>query len=197
MAENAREKLIAAIRDLILQRGYGGTSVDAICESAGVSKGSFFHHFRSKEDAANAALDDWVEMMSNASRRSGYEEEPDPLKRVLLYLDWAAGAADVSEGPKGCLLGTLALELSDTHPDVRQKAAAHFERWASGIAALIQAALGDDDPTRAHGLANHFIASIEGSLLLAKAKQDPSIVRANVDHFRRYLQQLVVRGAHG
>lgn len=54
---DAKEKLMEAAAELIWGGSYGGTSVDDICERAGVGKGSFYHFFESKSELAMAGLD--------------------------------------------------------------------------------------------------------------------------------------------
>ena len=179
-----------AVRDLILERGYGGASVEAICARAEVSKGSFFHHFKSKEDAAIATLDAFMENMANLGEESGFRNHEDPGERLRAYLDFMGGVLELPNAPRGCLLGALALELSETYPEVRAKATAYFERWSGMIAELIREALGDEEFDRAVELANHLVATMEGALLLAKTRQDPSIVRRSVAHFQQYIDSL-------
>ncbi|MCC9603677.1 TetR/AcrR family transcriptional regulator [Stieleria sp. JC731] len=180
-----------AVRDLILERGYGGTSVDAICTRAEVSKGSFFHHFKSKEDAACATLDEWMNMMRDRSIKSGYMDQPTAKQKLVGYLNFFATVVESSDSPNGCFLGVLALELSDTHPQVRERAAAYFDAWNESIATLINDAFVNTNATHAKSLADLCIASLEGALLLAKARKDPSIVRDCVHHTRDYIVSLL------
>ncbi|MCA9262784.1 MAG: TetR/AcrR family transcriptional regulator [Planctomycetales bacterium] len=179
------------MRDLILERGYGGTSVDVICERCGVSKGSFFHHFCSKEEAAQESLKFWMASMKAKAAESGYAEATDPVQRLMLYLDWFAQFIGSPDAPPGCLLGTLALELSDTHEAIRTIASQCFAGWIGELANMIQAAMGDDEPARSRELAEHFVSSLEGGLLLAKTREDKSVVARNVVHFRHYLESLL------
>ncbi|MCA9033835.1 MAG: TetR/AcrR family transcriptional regulator [Planctomycetaceae bacterium] len=192
MSENARLKLFDAICDLVLERGYGGTSVDAICERANVSKGSFFHHFPSKEAAACETLDHWMTAMVERARASGFMEQASAVDRLLTYLNLMASLLESPTSPKGCLLGTLALELSDTHPQVRERAAHYFEQWSGMLESLIADALAANDGCpKPRALADYFIASLEGSILLARTRQEPSLVRKSVHHFRDYVLGMI------
>ena len=63
-AENSRTRLLTATIDLVRANGYAATRVDDVCAAAGVTKGSFFHHFASKEDLAIAAAGHWDDRAS-------------------------------------------------------------------------------------------------------------------------------------
>ena len=58
----ARTKLLEAALSVIRTKGYSATSVDELCAAAGVTKGAFFHHFKSKDELGVAAADHWSEM---------------------------------------------------------------------------------------------------------------------------------------
>ena len=182
---------MAVTRDLLLERGFGGTSVDAICQQAGLSKGSFFHHFKSKEEAASATLQWFFEVTKEAMSSSGYAEKQDAVERLTTYLDGVAVMMRAASGSGGCLLGAMALELSSTHPEIRRQIDSYFGLWADRVAQLLQDALGDDDDERSRSLANHFVASLEGGFLLAGTKQDACVAQASVQHFRTYVMQII------
>ena len=57
--ETARNRLLNGALRIIREKGYHATSVDELCAAAGVTKGAFFHHFKSKEDLAVAAAEHW------------------------------------------------------------------------------------------------------------------------------------------
>ena len=191
MTETARDKLLLAIRDLILERGFGGTSVDAICHRAGVSKGSFFHYFKTKEEAAQATLEWFFDSMKAAAQQTGFGEKSDPVDRLMAYLDGAVAMIRSPSVPNGCLLGTLALETSETHPEIRKQVEGYLEEWSGSLTGLLQDALGDDDTQRAASLAEHLLVVFEGGLLLAKAKQNMSSAEASIVHFKHYVQELI------
>src|SRR3954452_17892940 len=85
---SARDKLLDAALSLIRAKGYSATSVDDLCAAAGVTKGAFFHHFKSKEVLAVAAADHWSEKTGAFFAAAPYHQHKDPLERVLGYLDF-------------------------------------------------------------------------------------------------------------
>ena len=88
LAPSARTHLLNAAFSLIRAKGYSATSVDDLCRAAGVTKGAFFHHFKSKEELAVAAAQHWSDVTGALFAAAPYHALPDPLDRVLGYLDF-------------------------------------------------------------------------------------------------------------
>jgi TetR/AcrR family transcriptional repressor of nem operon len=70
-SHESKTKLLNAALNVIRGKGYAATTVDDICHSAGVTKGSFFHHFKSKDELALAAVAHWGEMTEGPVPTSG------------------------------------------------------------------------------------------------------------------------------
>lgn len=189
----ARIKLLDAAEQLMLTRGFGATSLDRICTSVGVSKGCFFHHFKSKEVLGKATLDRAVECKQRMFQEAPFRNKRDPLQRVYGYVDFAIELSQSKLAKRGCLLGNFSQELSDTDAGMRKICAEHFAQWAESLQQdLDEAKLKHAPRARfdTHSLAEHFIAILEGALILAKTRQDPSIVKDSLSHFKRYLTTL-------
>ena len=92
---------------VIRAQGYSATTVDDICGAAGLTKGAFFHHFKSKEDLAVAAAAHFSEMAERLFAGAPYRELADPLDRVLGYIDFRSAIIDGPIPEFTCLLGTL------------------------------------------------------------------------------------------
>src|SRR5215475_9187010 len=85
---DARGRLLDAAMQVIREQGYSATTVDDICGAAGVTKGAFFHHFKSKEDLGVAAAAHFSEMADRIFGAAPFRELADPLDRVLGYIDF-------------------------------------------------------------------------------------------------------------
>jgi AcrR family transcriptional regulator len=81
------DELLDAALSLIRTKGYASTTVDDICDQAGLTKGAFFHHFKNKEALGIAAADYWSEMTGAFFAGAPYHKHKDPLDRVLGYID--------------------------------------------------------------------------------------------------------------
>src|SRR5450755_2481076 len=80
-------RLLDAALRTIRTKGYGASTVDDICHAAGVSKGSFFHYFTSKEDLALAAAAHFSAGADALFAAASYRNADDARQRVLQYID--------------------------------------------------------------------------------------------------------------
>jgi len=189
----AREKLLNAAQRLMQAKGYPATTIDEICRAARLTKGSFFHYFKSKEDLGRALLERYSLRDRPAGLNLPQSHNPDPLQRVFGYLESSALYYQSSDGRSGCLLGNFAQELSDTHPGIRSLCAKQFDAWAETFKGALDEAVFEHRPRtelNTQGLAEYFIAVLEGSLILGKAHRDMGIVRRNLRHFKEYLRMI-------
>ena len=98
----------AALR-LIREKGYGATTVDELCAAAGVTKGAFFHHFKSKEALGVAAAQYWSQMTGGLFAGAPYHQPADPLARLLAYIDFRSELIDGPVEGFTFLVGTKVL----------------------------------------------------------------------------------------
>ncbi len=118
--KDARTKLLDAAMDVIRGKGFAATSVDELCQAAGVTKGAFFHHFRSKEELGVAAAAHFGEMAAAIFSTAPYQSLTDPLQRLLGYVDFRREILQGELPEYTCLLGTMVQEAYATHPAIRE-----------------------------------------------------------------------------
>ena len=193
---DARTKLLDAAISVILIKGYAATSVEDICQKARVTKGAFFHHFRSKDDLAVAAANHFSEQAGELYANSPYHAHADPLARVLGYLDFRVALIRGPLPEFTCLIGTMVQETFDTSPTIRATCAAsivgHAEHLEADIAEAMQRYCVGGSWT-AHSLALHTQAVVQGAFILAKATGDAELARHSIIHLRRYIALLFDR----
>jgi len=194
---SARTKILDAALSLFRTKGYAATSVDDLCRQAGVTKGAFFHHFRSKEDLAVAAAQYWSETTSAFFASAPYHQHRDPRDRILAYLDFRRAIMDGELPELTCLAGTMVQECYVTHPAIREACDASISGHADTLAADIAEAMkahGSQFDFSAQSLALFTQAVLQGAFILAKAKNSPEIAAQCVDHLRRYFEFLFGNG---
>jgi TetR/AcrR family transcriptional repressor of nem operon len=187
----AKEKLLEAATQLMLIKGFPATSLEEICDSAGLTKGSFFHYFESKEHLGKSVLDRYVSFMQQKIQGAPFSQKKDPLQRVYGYMDFVMELSKNPNFQNQCLLGTFSQELSNTHPQIRQLCSQYFRQWADTLKKDLDEAKKKHSPKKAfnaRGLAEHFIAILEGSFILGRATQDPLMVEKNLKHFKQYIK---------
>jgi TetR/AcrR family transcriptional regulator, transcriptional repressor for nem operon len=195
----ARQKLLDAALKLIRAKGYEATTIDELCSTAGVAKGSFFHHFKSKEAIGIAAAEYWSELTGAFFAAAPYHRHADPLDRVLGYIDFRKAILTGRVPEFTCLLGTMVQEVYETSPDIRAACDASITSHAATVEADIAEAMerrGITAVWTAESLALHTQAVLQGAFVLAKARGSAGIAAASVDHLRRYIELLFQPANH-
>jgi TetR/AcrR family transcriptional repressor of nem operon len=191
-SKDARSKLLDAAMAVIRGKGFAATSVDELCQAAGVTKGAFFHHFRSKEELGVAAAAHFGEMAAGLFAAAPYQRLGDPLERLLGYVDFRREILEGELPEYTCLLGTMVQEAYATHPAIRaaceREIVGHALTLEADIAALL-ARQGMTDLSAA-GLALHVQGVLQGAFILAKATGDAQVAADSLGHLRRYLTLL-------
>jgi TetR/AcrR family transcriptional repressor of nem operon len=193
---DSKSKLLDAAMQVIRAKGYAATTVEDICSQAGVTKGSFFHHFKSKDDLAISATSHWEAVTEAFFAGAPYHKPVDPLDRLLGYVKFR-GAILTGELPDyTCLLGTLVQETYATHPEIRAACERGMSRHIVELTRDLEAAKKLYAPKARWSAVSvgYFIQSVlQGSFVFAKAKQSPEVVRENLNHLKLYLESLFNR----
>lgn len=192
--EASRIHILDAALGVFRTKGYSAATVDDLCRAAGVTKGSFFHHFESKEAAALAAIGHWNQATAALFAAAPYWHVEDARERLLAYLDFRAQCVKGELPEFTCLLGTLVQETFSSHPALRAACDAGIEAHAQTLVPTIQAARqrhAPDADWTAESLARHTQAVLQGAFVLAKAAEEPGRVLDAIAHQRRYIALLL------
>jgi len=133
---NTRKRLLDATMHLMWRDGYGAVGVDLICRTAQVNKGSFYHHFRSKEDLAVSALEATWEMADHGIYRIAFDPQHPPLERINRLAEMTYGfhhghGIDEWEAEQGCPFGNLGAETGVANSRIRETVQDVYEREAA------------------------------------------------------------------
>jgi TetR/AcrR family transcriptional regulator, transcriptional repressor for nem operon len=192
----SKTKFLDAALYVFRSKGYTAARIEDICETAGLTKGSFFHHFDTKESLALAAAEYWGINTSGLFASAPYRAVPDPLARLLAYVDFRKAILQGELPQFTCLVGTMVQEVYDTHPAIREACDKSISEHAATLEADIAECMrqysvkGD---WTAKSLALYTQAVIQGAFILAKAKGGPAVAADCIDHLRRYLELLFVQ----
>lgn len=190
----SKTKLLDAAMHVIRAKGYTATTVDDICQQAGVTKGSFFHHFKSKEELALAAAQYFSDMADSLFASAPYRHAEDPVERILGYVDFRAAILNGELYEYTCLLGTMVQETYVTHPEIRAACNKGMSEHIAQLTQDIQAAkekYAPDASWTAESLGYYIQSVLQGSFIFAKATQSAEVAQQNLAHLRRYLSILL------
>jgi len=194
----ARDKLLEAAVKLVRAKGFADTSVDQLCSEAGVTKGAFFHHFASKEALGVAVAEYWSATTSAFFAAAPYHHLPDPVDRVLGYIDFRIGLVGGPVEAFTCVAGTLVQEAFRTSAAIRVACEASIMGNARALEADLAEAIAMTGLTGTSpaSLARHVQTVIQGSFILAKTQEGDACAdtaREALHHLRRYFALLFGR----
>ena len=180
---DTQQRILDSARELFYARSYADVGVAAICEHAGVKKGSFYHFFPSKRELTLAVLDAYyVDLKANLIDNAFADDLP-PLARLERFAELTyqfqkqvmAGTGQVL----GCPFGNFASELSTQDEPIREKVQRVFAQLQTQVRHVLHDAeeAGDLQNFDVSATAQAMVAYFEGVLLLAKNQNDPEVIR--------------------
>jgi TetR/AcrR family transcriptional repressor of nem operon len=191
MTPNSKQRILEVSSEIVLKMGFQATTVDQICEAAEVSKGSFYHFFKSKEDMGLALLAEFYEEAQRRLFAAPWASEPDPGQRLVAFLTYSEDNAESFWG-EGCLLGGFAIEVAETNDVFQEKISVILGSLAQRLAPTFEPAAREGGPTAA-ALAEQYLATIEGAIVLARGHRDPGrigrAISVYADHVARLLEK--------
>lgn len=189
---DARIRLLEAARDVIRLRGFDATSIDDLCEAAAVTKGSFFHHFASKEALGVAAAEYWTETTGTFFAAAPYHQSDDPFERILAYVAFRKSMINGEFAQFSCLVGTMVQDVFATSPAIRDACGRSILGHAKTLEADLEAALRARRITNitAASLARHTQTVVQGAFIMAKAGNNAALARESLDHLDLYFRLL-------
>lgn len=191
MNESTRQKIIHTAMELFWAKGYQSTSIADILSRSQVHSGSLYHFFPGKQDVLVAVLEwyrDGIEENLFAHAWAGVE---DPIERVFALLNGYRTHLLVSDFMYGCPIGSLALELHEPDPRVRELLALNFANWVSGVEqCLVDAGERLPRDTDRRALAEFILTIMEGAIMQARTTQDIAPFDRNVAVLRSHLEVL-------
>jgi len=192
-----REKILDAAQSLILDRGYVGMTVEHVLDEVGITKGAFFHHFKTKDDLAKALLQRFADKDAKIyaeSRERAEKLSDDPLQQMLIFIRlFEEMFGGLTEPYPGCLFASYIYELQQFDDQTRQLIRDSFQKWRELLTEKFEAIARKYPPqteVSAASLADAFTVVLEGAFITGKAMNEPGVVSEQLRHFRNYIELL-------
>jgi TetR/AcrR family transcriptional repressor of nem operon len=200
--EKTRERILDAAQALILDHGFGSTSVDAVVTRAGITKGAFFHHFASKAQLARALVERYAQL-DQAHLAQQLERArklaSDPLQQVLVLIGLYEEEFDgMEEAFPGCLFASYIYEskLFDAEVmDILTESTLHWRRVMVELLTRVAQKYPPRMPVDIESLADLFYSLSEGAFIMTKTLGDKTLLSRQARHLRNYLELLFAREA--
>jgi TetR/AcrR family transcriptional regulator, lmrAB and yxaGH operons repressor len=179
VASDTRERLVRSTSRLLRTQGYAATGLNQVMAEAAAPKGSMYFHFPGgKVELAAAAVDLFAERATTRMRR--FLDDHDTVSQaVTAIFDSYIDHLDRTAYTEGCAVATVALDAASTNATLAEATGRAFHAW-TGMLADALVAEGRTE-AEAHNLATLVIATIEGTITMAKGEQSTEPIAAARD----------------
>ncbi|HEY1632124.1 MAG TPA: TetR/AcrR family transcriptional regulator [Rhizomicrobium sp.] len=198
MGEDTKIRLAATAMRLFGEKGYESTSVADILKAAGANSGSLYHFFPTKQDLLLEVLRMYRDGIGPMLLAPAWEGVADPIEKVFALLAAYRRMLKGTECVYGCPIGSLALEIHEPDPPVRELIAVNFDGWVDAIArcyAEAGARLPRDLDRR--GLAIFTLTAMEGGVMQARAHRSLAAFDSSIAMLRDYVSRLEREASQG
>jgi TetR/AcrR family transcriptional regulator, transcriptional repressor for nem operon len=187
VAASTKQRLLDTGMAMLLRHGYHDLGIQAVLDASGVPRGSFYHHFESKEDFALQVVDLYMEGVHAGLDACLSDEHLAPFQRIRGFFE-ATQEKYREEGYLGCLLGGLGQELSGVSDAFARKIEGCLEAIAERLAGCLDDARQRGDlPTHTdtRAMAELLVDCWEGAALRTRLRRDPAPLEAMLDFYFR------------
>jgi len=194
--DSTRDRLVFTAMTLFSEKGYQSTSVADILKAAGANSGSLYYAFPTKQDLLLAVLEAYRDGIEPMLLAPAWEGVDDPIEKIFALLARYRAALEMTECVYGCPIGSLALEIHEPDPPVRDLLAVNFDGWRRHIEVCLDQAgarlPADVDKT---ALAAFVLTVMEGGVMQSRTYRDLAAFDACVAVLRDYFNRLEAAAA--
>lgn len=192
-----KENILNVAETLVLERGFGSTSIDQILEKTRLTKGAFFYHFKSKAELAHALIDRYVkrddellhELMGKAEKLSR-----EPLQQILIFIGLLQEILSDLESPHpGCMIASFIYQFEEFSDVTKTSVVNGFDEWHKVLDGKLREVMETHQPkmeVTAEELVDNFLSAFEGGLILAKMMNKPSAFADQIKQYKNYIELL-------
>lgn len=196
MGKDTRSRIVEAAMELFWLKGYASTSIADVLSRSQVNSGSLYHFFPGKQDVLLAVLEAYRDGIRAMLLEPAWEGVSDPVERVFALLAFYRRAIVETDCQYGCPIGSLALELHDADPIVRERLAQNFTNWVDAVEECFRAA--DHrfiEGTDYRGLAELALNVMEGGVMQARTYRDVAHFDRAVGQYRTFVERMMAHEA--
>lgn len=193
---DVRTRIVMAAMELFWAKGYNSTSIADILSRTQVNAGSLYHVFQGKQDVLIAVLEAYRDGLYENLVDPAWEGVDDPVERIFALLARYRWLILETDCTYGCPIGSLALELHEADPAVRELLAVNFTGWVGAILRCLEDA-GDRVPADVdrQALAEFVLTTMEGGVMQARTHRDVGYFDRGVSALRDHFDMLLARAA--
>ena len=184
---STKERLLTAGLVMLLEHGYNGLGIQPLLSATAIPKGSFYHHFKDKEDFALQVIDRYMREVHLGLDVCLADKQRPPLDRARHFFEMTQQHYR-KDGYMGCLLGGLGQELSGVSDVFRAKIEECFSGIADRLAVCLEEARQRGDipvESDVRQMASLLVDCWEGAALRSRLKRSPAPLAAMLDFYFR------------
>ncbi len=184
---NTRDRVLSVSMKLFSEKGFGATSIQDILNSADVHAGSLYHFFPTKQDLLIAVLARYRDGLFPMLLDPAWKGVDDPVERIFALLAKYRARLVATDFFYGCPIGSIALEIHEPDPAVRELLAVNFTNWCAAIEQCLDGAGGriPDDVDKKE-LASFVLTTMEGAVMQSRTHRSAVSFDAAVQRLRDY-----------
>jgi len=192
MNADTRGKIVMTAMELFWEKGFQSTSVADILSRSQVHSGSLYHFFPGKQDVLAAVLEAYRDGIEAWLLEPAWSGVDDPIERIFALLDGYRTQLVTTDCTYGCPIGSLALELHEPDPNIRDLLSANFANWIAAIErCLDEAAARLPAALDRRGLAEFTLTVMEGAIMQARTYRDIASFDRNIAVLRAHIDMLM------
>jgi len=190
--KDTRQRIIYAAMELFWLKGYSSTSIADILSRSQVNSGSLYYFFPGKQDVLIAVLEAYRDGIGAMLLEPAWGGVDDSIEKVFALLAQYRRSIVDTECEYGCPIGSLALELHEPDPAVRELLAANFTAWVAAVEGCFREASDRFGPgTDLRALAELTLNVMEGGVMQARTYRDVSYFDRAVAQLRKMVDALI------
>lgn len=196
-SNSSRDRILECAEAIILQKGFSSTSIDDILEKAAITKGGFFYHFDGKTGLARALVERYLiqdGLVFHDLFKQADSLSENPLHQLLIFLNLLAELmGQLQDTHPGCLVVSFTYESHQINDEIRELIKKGLITWREMISSRLKKIIEkypSDNEINTDVLADMFITTIEGGIILSRAFQDNQLLINQILGYRSYLRTL-------